>query len=131
MLGEYTFTVKDRRLVIYLSQFNATHFRILGTFPKCTEACGILYAGLGSEFNQAANGQHNQNTYALNFLAECDLYDKQLYGYLGFTNGWAAGIPMTVASNTPRDNNKSSRLAFYYTNAVEDSTKNTVQIWGY
>lgn len=134
LLGEYKFSVGDKKLYINLSQYDVTHFRILGSFPKCTEDCGVLHVRLGTGFNQLATGGtqlHNQNVYAFNLFAECELYDGQLYGYMGMINGWGNNSPATVVRNTPRDGGKNTDLTFYYVNAVNDSTENTVQIWGY
>lgn len=131
LLGEYTMLVSDRSLVIDLSQFEGiTHFRIIGNCPKCSEDCGILYLYLGTAYNNVQS-QNKQNTYALRFLGECELFDGQLYGFLGVTDGWSTKIPASVVAGTPRDSGKCTRFKMYYSNAVNDTTENTIQIWGY
>ena len=131
LLGEYTMLVSDRSLVIDLSQFEGiTHFRIIGNCPQCSEDCGNLYLYLGTEYNQVQS-QNKQNIHALRFLGECELFDGQLYGFLGVTDGWSTKIPASVVVGTPRDSGKCTSFKIYYGNAVNDTTENTIQIWGH
>ena len=131
LLGEYTMLVSDRSLVIDLSQFEGiTHFRIIGNCPQCSEDCGVLYLYLGTAYNQVQS-QSKQNVHALRFLGECELFDGQLYGFLGATDGWATKMPASVVVGTPRDSGKCTSFKIYYSNAVNDTTENTIQIWGY
>ena len=131
LLGTYTMLVSDRSLVIDLSQFEGiTHFRIIGNCPKCSEDCGALYLYLGTALNHVQS-QNKQNTYALRFLGECELFDGQLYGFLGTTDGWATKLPASVVAGTPRDSGKCTSFKIYYGTAVNDTTENTIQIWGY
>lgn len=132
LLGTYTMLVSDRRLVIDLSQFEGiTHFRIIGNFPKCSEDCGSTYFYLGTAFNHTREPINKQNVYAFSLLAECELVDGQLYGFIGTIDGWNFKAPASVVINTPRDSGKNTNLSIYYTNAVNDTTENTIQIWGY
>ena len=132
LLGTYTMLVSDRALIIDLSQFyGITHFRIIGKFPKCSEACGATYLYLGTAFNQTTQPKENQNVYAFNLLAECELVDGQLYGFIGTLDGWTKKPAASVAINTPRDSGKCTSFKIYYGNAVNDTTENTIQIWGY
>ena len=132
LLGTYTMLVSDRSLVIDLSQFEGiTHFRILGEFPKCTEDCGETYLYLGTSFNHQKQPNALQNVYAFNLLAECELVDGQLYGFIGTIDGWNIQPRASVARNTPRDSTKITMLKIYYSKLVDDSTENTIQIWGY
>ena len=132
LLGEYTMLVSDRALVIDLSQFyGITHFRILGKFPKCSGACGTTYLYLGTGFNHTTQPKEYQNVYAFSLLAECELVDGQLYGFIGTLDGWTMKPAASVVINAPRDSGKNTSFKIYYANAVEDSTENTIQIWGY
>lgn len=132
LLGTYTMLVSDRSLVIDLSQFEGiTHFRILGEFPKCTEDCGETYLYLGTSFNHQKQSSTIQNVYAFNLLAECELVDGQLYGFIGTIDGWNIQPRASVARNTPRDSTKITMFKIYYSKLVDDSTENTIQIWGY
>lgn len=132
LLGEYTMLVSDRALTIDLSQFyGITHFRILGKFPKCTENCGDAYLYLGTSFNHTSQPKEKQNVYAFNLLAECELVDGQLYGFIGTIDGWTMRPAASVVINTPRDSGKNTKFKIYYANAVNDTTENTIQIWGY
>lgn len=132
LLGTYTMLVSDRRLVIDLSQFEGiTHFRIIGNFPKCSEDCGSTYIYLGTALNHIREPINHQNVYAFSLLAECELVDGQLYGFIGTIDGWNFKAPASVVINTPRDSRKNTNLSIYYANAVNDTTENTIQIWGY
>ena len=132
LLGEYTMLVSDRALIIDLSQFyGITHFRIIGNFPKCSGACGTTYLYLGTGFNHTTQPKEYQNVYAFNLLAECELVAGQLYGFIGMLDGWTMKPAASVVINTPRDSGKNTSFKIYYANAVEDSTENTIQIWGY
>ena len=132
LLGTYTMLVSDRALTINLSQFDGiTHFRIIGNFPKCSEDCGEINFYLGTAFNHTQQPVNTQSVYAFNLLAECELVDGQLYGFIGTINGWSFKIPASVVINTPRDSVKNTNFKIYYTKLVEDSTENTIQIWGY
>ena len=132
LLGTYTMLVSDRALTIDLSQFEGiTHFRIIGNFPKCSVDCGSTYIYLGTAFNHTREPINQQNVYAFNLLAECELVDGQLYGFIGTIDGWNYKAPASVAINTPRDSGKNTNFKIYYTNAVNDTTENTIQIWGY
>lgn len=132
LLGTYTMLVSDRSLVIDLSQFDGiTHFRIIGNFPKCSEACGDTYLYLGTRLNHTKEPKNSQNVYAFRLLAECELVDGQLYGFIGTTDGWNFQVPASVVINTPRDSGKCTSFKIYYANAVNDTTENTIQIWGY
>ena len=132
LLGTYTMLVSDRTLDIDLSQFEGiTHFRIIGNFPKCSEDCGSIYIYFGTKFNHIRDSGHQQNVYAFRLLAECELVDGQLYGFIGTANGWGYNIFASVVINTPRDSGKCTNLKIYYANAVNDTTENTIQIWGY
>ena len=132
LLGTYTMLVSDRSLVIDLSQFDGiTHFRIIGNFPKCSEACGSTYIYLGTSLNHTNEPKNLQNVYAFNLLAECELVDGQLYGFIGAIDGWNLKPPASVVINSPRDSGKNTKFMIYYANAVNDTTENTIQIWGY
>ena len=132
LLGTYTMLVSDKSLVIDLSQFGGiTHFRIIGNFPKCSEDCGPTYLYLGTAFNHTSQPSQKQNVYAFNLLAECELVDGQLYGFIGTIDGWTLKPVASVAINTPRDSGKCTSFKIFYTNAVNDTTENTIQIWGY
>ena len=132
LLGTYTMLVSDRSLVIDLSQFEGiTHFRIIGNFPKCSEDCGQTYIYLGTAFNHTSQPSQKQNVYAFNLLAECELVDGQLYGFIGTIDGWTLKVPASIVINTPRDSGKCTSFKIYYSNAVNDTTENTIQIWGY
>lgn len=132
LLGTYTMLVSDRSLVIDLSQFEGiTHFRILGEFPKCTENCGHTYLYLGTSFTHMRQPNQAQNVYAFNLLAECELVDGQLYGFIGTIDGWNAQSRASVARDSPRDSTKNTSFKIYYSELVEDSTKNTIHILGY
>lgn len=132
LLGEYTMLVSDRALTIDLSQFyGITHFRILGKFPKCSEECGTTYLYLGTDLNHTNQPKEYQNVYAFNLLAECELVDGQLYGFIGTLDGWIVKPAASVVINTPRDSGKNTKFKIYYAKAVEDYTENTIQIWGY
>lgn len=132
LLGTYTMLVSDRILTIDLSQFEGiTHFRIIGNFPKCSEDCGSTYIYLGTEFNQAREPGSQQKGYAFSLLAECELVDGQLYGFIGTADGWGFKPPTSVVINTPRDSRKCTNLRIYYGKAVNDTTENTIRIWGY
>ena len=132
LLGTYTMLVSDRALTIDLSQFNGiTHFRILGKFPKCSNDCGDTCIYLGTNFNHTQQTLNAQNVYAFNLLAECELVDGQLYGLIGTIDGWNRRPVASVAMNSPRDSGKNTNFKIYYTKLVEDSTENTIQIWGY
>ena len=132
LLGTYTMLVSDRALTIDLSQFNGiTHFRILGKFPKCSNDCGDTCIYLGTNFNHTQQPLNAQNVYAFNLLAECELVDGQLYGLIGTIDGWNRRPVASVAMNSPRDSGKNTNFKIYYTKLVEDSTENTIQIWGY
>lgn len=132
LLGEYTMLVSDRALIIDLSQFDGiTRFRIIGNFPKCSEACGATYLYLGTGVNHTTQPKENQNVYAFNLLAECELVDGQLYGFIGTLDGWTMKPAASVVINTPRDSGKNTSFKIYYVNAVNDTTENTIQIWGY
>lgn len=132
LLGTYTMLVSDRNLDIDLSQFEGiTHFRIIGNFPKCSENCGPTYIYFGTKLNHIRDPSHQQNVYAFRLLAECELVDGQLYGFIGTANGWDYNQPASVVINTPRDSKKCTNLTIYYANAVNDTTENTIQIWGY
>lgn len=129
LLGEYTFTPKDRKFKASLSQFDATHFRILAEFPKTVENVAPR-AYLGTSLNQATNA-YATSTYATALLAECELFNGQLYGYIGFIDGWANNHGAVVARNTPRDSKNCDEFSIYYPAASDDETENIVQIWGY
>ena len=132
LLGTYTMLVSDRALRINLSQFNGiTHFRIIGKFPKCSNDCGDTCINFGTTFNQTKQPLNGQNVYAFNLLAECELVDGQLYGFIGAIDGWNWRPVASVAMNSPRDSGKCTEFNIYYTKLVEDSTENTIQIWGY
>ena len=132
LLGTYTMLVSDRSLVIDLSQFEGiTHFRIIGNFPKCSEDCGSTYIYLGTAFNHTREPINQQKVYAFSLLAECELVDGQLYGFIGTIDGWNFKAPASVVINTPRDSGKCTSFKIYYANAVNDTTENTIQIWGY
>lgn len=132
LLGTYTMLVSDKSLVIDLSQFEGiTRFRIIGNFPKCSEECGATYFYLGTAFNHSNQPSQKQNTYAFTLLAECELVDGQLYGFIGTLDGWTYKVPASVVINTPRDSGKNTNFKIFYGNAVNDTTANTIQIWGY
>ena len=132
LLGTYTMLVSDRTLRINLSQFNGiTHFRIIGKFPKCSNDCGDTCIYFGTTFNQTKQPLNGQNVYAFNLFAECELVDGQLYGFIGAIDGWNWRPVASVAMNSPRDSGKCTNFNIYYTKLVEDSTENTIQIWGY
>ena len=132
LLGEYTMLVSDRALTIDLSQFEGiTHFRIIGNFPKCSDDCGSTYIYLGTAFNHTSEPKNRQNVYAFSLLAECELVDGQLYGFIGTLDGWTMKPAASVVINTPRDSGKCTSFMIYYNNAVNDTTENTIQIWGY
>ena len=132
LLGTYTMLVSDRALTIDLSQFEGiTHFRIIGNFPKCSEDCDSVYIYLGTNFNHINQPSSRQHVYAFNLLAECELVDGQLYGFIGSLDGWTFKIPASVVINTPRDSGKNTKFKIFYNKAVADSTANTIQIWGY
>ena len=132
LLGAYTMLVSDKSLVIDLSQFEGvTHFRIIGNFPKCSEDCGVTSLYLGTTFNHTNQPSQHQNVYAFNLLAECELVDGQLYGFIGTLDGWTQKPIASVVINTPRDSGKCTSFRIYYTNTVNDTTENTIQIWGY
>ena len=132
LLGTYTMAVSDKSLVIDLSQFGGnTHFRIIGNFPKCSEDCGVTYLYLGTAFNQTTQPSQHQNVYAFNLLAECELVDGQLYGFIGMLDGWTMKPIASVVIDTPRDSGKCTSFKIFYEKAVNDPTENTIQIWGY
>lgn len=132
LLGTYTMLVSDRSLVIDLSQFGGiTHFRIIGNFPKCSADCGQTYIYLGTTSNHTNQPNQKQNVYAFNLLAECELVDGQLYGFIGTIDGWTWQPRASVVINTPRDSGKCTSFMIYYSSAVNDTTENTIQIWGY
>lgn len=132
LLGTYTMLVSDKSLVIDLSQFGGnTHFRIIGNFPKCSEDCGSIYSYLGTAFNHINQPSQKQNVYAFNLLAECELVDGQLYGFIGTLDGWTLKLAASVVINTPRDSGKNTSFKIFYEKTVNDTTENTIQIWGY
>ena len=132
LLGTYTMLVSDRAMTIDLSQFEGiTHFRIIGNFPKCSKDCDSVYIYLGTNFNHINQPSSRQHVYAFNLLAECELVDGQLYGFIGSLDGWTFKIPASVVINTPRDSGKNTKFKILYNKAVAESTANTIQIWGY